>query len=56
MNLFNIIDNEKKRVDNVKLALKKSFPNAAFEPACTHLYKAIMRSLKSFAAEKSIES
>lgn len=56
MNLFNIIDNEKKRVDNVKLALKKSFPKAAFEPACTHLYKAIMRSLKSFTAEKTIES
>ena len=56
MNLFDIIDNEKKGIDNIKLKLKKSFPKAAFEPACTHLYKAIMRSLKSFTAEKSIEN
>lgn len=56
MNLFDIIDNEKKGRDNIKHKLKKSFPKAAFEPACAHLYKAIMRSLKSFTAEKSSEN
>lgn len=56
MSLFEIIDRDKPVAEDVKRKLKKKFPEAVFEPASKHLYKALMRSLKSFDGEKSIEN
>lgn len=56
MTLFDIIDREKLGAEEVKGKLSRKFPKAVFEAASKHLYKALMRSLKNFEADKSIES
>lgn len=56
ISLFEIMDKEKSGERELKVKLKNRFPEAVFEPASKHLYKALMRSLKSFDAEKSIEN
>jgi hypothetical protein len=36
--------------------IKEKYPNSVFEPACKHLYKMLMRSLRNYESEKTIDN
>ncbi len=54
--LYEIIDKGNDTAKHLKDRLKEAYPNAILEPAYKHLYKMLMRSLRNYEAEKSVEN
>ncbi|MDX3916135.1 MULTISPECIES: hypothetical protein [Olivibacter] len=54
--LYRVIEKGVRDPAYIKNRLEKNFPDAKLEPACKHLYKMLMRSLRSFEADKSTEN
>src|SRR5690554_5927969 len=54
--LYEIIEKGNDSAKHLKDRLKEAYPNAILEPAYKHLYKMLMRSLRNYEAEKSVEN
>lgn len=54
--LYNLIDSKGLSDQSIKDHLKKKYPDAVLEPAYKHLYKMLMRSLRNYESEKSVEN
>lgn len=54
--LYEIIEKGNDSPKKLKERLKQAYPHATLEPAYKHLYKMLMRSLRNYEAEKSVEN
>ena len=54
--LYEIIEKHKNKLTDIPEALAKHFPDAILETARKHLYKMLMKSMRNFESNKSIES
>lgn len=54
--LYDIIEKGNSTSQEVKNKLKEAYPDAVLEPAYKHLYKMLMRSLRNYESDKSVEN
>ncbi|WP_187262016.1 hypothetical protein [Pontibacter beigongshangensis] len=54
--LYDMLEKGNHSSQSIKIKLKQAYPDAVLEPACKHLYKMLMRSLRNYEAEKSVEN
>ncbi len=54
--LYDILINQSLSEEQVKHKFLQKYPDAVLEPACKHLYKMLMRCLRSYEADKSVEN
>ena len=55
LRLFDCLDRHELFTDELKLELKTAFPGTTLEPARKHLYRVLMKSLRQFESDKSVE-
>lgn len=55
LSLFELFENEKADPDDIKSKFSKKHPGIAWDSACKHLYKVLMRCLRSFDSDNKIE-
>jgi len=54
--LYNIIEKGNCNSQDLSSKLEQTFPDVVLEPAYRHLYKMLMRSLRNYEADKSVEN
>jgi len=54
--LYDLIEKDGDSVQDTKDKLRIAYPDAVLEPAYKHLYKMLMRSLRNYEADKSVEN
>ncbi|MFT2010502.1 hypothetical protein ACMA1I_17640 [Pontibacter sp. 13R65] len=54
--LYDMLEKGQIPIQEIKTKLKKIYPDALLEPASKHLYKMLMRSLRNYEADKSVEN
>jgi hypothetical protein len=55
LKLFDCLDRHERFTDELKQELKTVFPGATLEPARKHLYRVLMKSLRQFESDKSVD-